>query len=592
MNGKAIADANIVTATVTINVIDVAANETNATLAVVQNAYLDLTGSAKVAGKLTVRANFTDENSGANAETGTPKGTSGVTITLISGSGTSAYATSTLTNNAYVNGTGRIDVGGAADIIADAATKAVALVNKPFSAALAKVTVLLARAKSADNISAYISGAALNAAGAVNVKASGDTQAQATSASGGSASLISGSGGNSEALIGASGSGNEQRVTAYIGDGASVLAGGDITVEAKNTGSAKARMTEGFNITAFGVSGNIVPTTSYYYTSAYIGKNASVKSTGGSISVYANDTAKADTLVDGTSIGILVSADFKCATNYVSQTTSAAVEENANLWAHGSIAVKANSNAELIAKTDANNGGLFAGGKLQSYNTLKRAVDVVLGKNANLFADFGSIEVISRAGESDSILTEAKSTTGTGFGGSSVKAVSEYESASNTTVNGGVTITNTFGNVTIAAYTAADEVKTIGDIGMYAVGSDSDATAELTREIVGNNTLTAKVSLADGASERAVVTGRNVSVLASLKDLYIYNYTYASTGGFLNFAQAYSDINFMLNLGVTVGEAHIKAYDSMTIMADGSPTSSGTNLHAKAHTKSQPLPVG
>ena len=74
----------------------------------------------------------------------------------ISGSGTSAYATSTLTNNAYVNGTGRIDVGGAADIIADAATKAVALVNKPFSAALAKVTVLLARAKSADNISAYI----------------------------------------------------------------------------------------------------------------------------------------------------------------------------------------------------------------------------------------------------------------------------------------------------------------------------------------------------------------------------------------------------------------------------------------------------
>ena len=163
--------------------------------------------------------------------------------------------------------------------------------------------------------------------------------------------------------------------------------------------------------------------------------------------------------------------------------------------------------------------------------------------------------------------------------------MSEYESASNTTVNGGVTITNTFGNITIAAHTAADEVKTIGDIGMYAVGSDSDATAELTREIVGNNTLTAKVSLADGASERAVVTGRNVSVLASLKDLYIYNYTYASTGGFLNFAQAYSDINFMLNLGVTVGNAHIKAYDSMTIMADGSPTSSGTNLHAKAHTK-------
>lgn len=585
VNGKAIADANIVTATVTINVIDVAANETNAALAVSQNAYLDLAGSAKVAGELTVRANFTDKNSEANAETGTPKGTSGVTITLISGSGTSAYATSNLTNNAYVNGTGRIDVGGKADVTADAVTKAIALVNKPFSAALAKVTVLLARAKSADNISAYISGVALNAAGAVNVKASGDTQAQATSASGGSASLISGSGGNSEALIGASGSGKEQRVTAYIGEDASVLAAGDITVEAKNTGSAKARMTEGFNITAFGVTGNIVPTTSYYYTSAYIGKSASVKSTGGSISVFANDTAKADTLVDGTSIGILVSADFKYATNYVSQATSAAIEENASLWAHGSIAVKANSNAELIAKTDANNGGLFAGGKLQSYNTLKRAVDVVLGKNANLFADFGSIEVISRAGESDSILTEAKSTTGTGFGGSSVKAVSEYESASNTTVNGGVTITNTFGNITIAAHTAADEVKTIGDIGMYAVGSDSDATAELTREIVGNNTLTAKVSLADGASERAVVTGRNVSVLASLKDLYIYNYTYASTGGFLNFAQAYSDINFMLNLGVTVGNAHIKAYDSMTIMADGSPTSSGTNLHAKAHTK-------
>jgi len=581
--GKILADAAAITDVFSIDLLNVAASETFANVAMKQNVYMNVNGDVTVAGSLDVRSEATAADSGAYAKSGTP-GTSGAQISLVSGGGTTAKATSELTNKAYISGSGTIRVGGDASVRSNADTLAKATVNKPFSAALAEVTVLLASAAVKDTIEAYVSGVALNAGGKVDVLAKGNATADSTSASGGGASLVSGAGGNTEATVGSKS--KPQTVKAYIGSNADVTAVKDITVKAENDGSAKARMTAGFKVSAIGINAAVVPTVSYYRTEASVGSNSSLKSTAGSITVKAIDHAAADTLVDGNSAGIVVSASSKYAENTVDQTTAVTVGTNANLWAHGSIRVETDSNAKMLAKTNANSGGIFDGGTLQAHNTLKRDVDTKVLDGATLFADFGSIDIISRAGEKDDIETWASGNSAGIVTIGNVKANTYYTSSSDVTVGGGVTITNTFGDVNIQSHNSAAKVKTEGDIGSVSLGGDTDAEANLPdRDYSTEFTLASRVNVAKDASRQAKVTARNIDVKADLVTLAIHNYSYASTKGFLNFAHAYSDVHFYLDVATTVGNAHLNAYDSLSILADGMPDNSGNHLYIKADTK-------
>ncbi|MBQ6692300.1 MAG: hypothetical protein IJN00_03095, partial [Clostridia bacterium] len=335
-----------------------------------------------------------------------------------------------------------------------------------------------------------------------------------------------------------------------------------------------------------GINAAVVPTVSYYRTEAYVGSNSSLKSTGGSIAVKAIDQADADTLVDGNSAGIIVSASAKYAENTVEQTTSASVGSNANLWAHKDIRVEADSNAKMHASTNANSGGIFDGGTLQAHNSLKRDVDTKVLDGATLFADFGSIDILSRAGEKDDIETIASGNSAGIVTIGNVKSNTRYVSSSDVTVGGGVNITNTFGNVNIQSHNSAAKVKTEGDIGSVALGGDTDAEANLPdRDYSTEFTLASRVNIANGSSDRSKVTAKNIDVKADIVTLSIDNYSYASTKGFLNFAHAYSDVHFYLDAAATVGNAHLNAYDSLSILADGTPDNGGNHISVKADTK-------
>ncbi|MDR2957769.1 MAG: hypothetical protein LBU61_06285, partial [Coriobacteriales bacterium] len=574
VNGSALANATIQTETVALSLVDVRANVTYANLNVVQNAYFNIGngGLVDVGGSLNIRANYSDDSyHGAIATSGT---TNGVSLTLVSATATMAFATSALQNTAYISGSGQVTVTHNVLVLANSQTWATATVNRPTTITLAELSMVYAESRTFDVVTAYIRGVTLIAGGNIDVKAVGRTTSYSSSAAGLSLSLVNFGVGNVKATIGA----DNRRFTveAYIYDYTKVTAAGNINVEADSAGRVTSRLTslpKDWQISAVANTESQVQTVSYYLTKAWIGSYAEIKSTGGNITVYAHDLANADALVDGNSIGVLFSGDHKYARNTVYQTTIADIWTGADLWAHGSVDIKTKSDARMDAITHAQSGGFIAGGALQAFNTVYREAQTNIYNYVQIFADFGNISITSHAGEDDRINTIAKSSIGTGFGGGESYAVLSYSSFSVVNIGGGVNITDTFGDVLIAAYVAAAYLNTSSDIGISSVGSSTKA--ESIQYLTINNTgLTAQVNLATNSNPdlRTYITAKNITVLSKVNNVYIYAYSYSSTSGAMEFAKAYSVVNLLLIVEVNLNNVHLRAYDDLLIMADAVPT--------------------
>ncbi|MEL7601887.1 MAG: hypothetical protein AAGU77_01930, partial [Bacillota bacterium] len=573
---------------INVNLVDVAANATQATLAATQNAYFNVSGTASADGAITVHSIFSVDrtaNGGAIATVETPKGGSGVTVSLVSGAVSYAKSSATLNNAAYIGGGGTITAG-SVDILASAITNSVATANATYAAGLVILGGLYAEATTKDTVKAYIGDAtSIIATGSVTVNATGDTVAKATSDMPGSASLYSGSTGLVKASIGTgTADANRQTVEAAIGNNANITAGGNITIDAYNTGYATAVMMKGRSVSGIGVSSSILPTYGYYRTVATIGTGANVQSMAGNIVVHAKDMPRASTSLSGNSIGLLVSASNMYAKNEITQTVYAGVGSGSTLDAHGSISIKAESSAYMSAKTNANSGGIFDGGTLKAVNTLSRDTDVSIGSDVKLYADYGNIDIIAQSGLEDYIYTSA---TGNSAGLVTIgeaKATATVTSNTDTTVGLRADIRDTFNTVTVAAYTAEKHLETIGDFGSGALSSNPDS-----RAYVSSLTSNAKVHIATAASgggeDQTNITGRYVNIFANLKDLYASAYTHAVAKGLHGTADAYSTVTAYMDIDVELNNVVVRGYDKTTILANATPTSSGTNIRAYASTK-------
>ena len=308
VSGTSTASAIARQPSINVSLVDVAANATQATLAATQNAYFNVSGTASADGAITVYSIFSVDRAnsgGAIATVEAPKG--GASVSLVSGAVSYAKSSAELNNSAYIGGGGTINAG-SIDILASAITNSVATANATFTAGLVILGGLYAEASTKDCVKAYIGdGTDIVATGNVNVYATGDTVAIATSDMPGSVSLFSGSSGLVKATIGTgTADANRQTVEARVGDNACIKAGGNITVDAYNTGNATAVMRKGREVSGIKISSSILPTYGYYRTVAAIGLGASVQSTAGNIVVRAKDMPRASTSISGSSIGVLV----------------------------------------------------------------------------------------------------------------------------------------------------------------------------------------------------------------------------------------------------------------------------------------------
>ena len=577
--GKAVANADIDKANVTISLVDIAANETNATVRVLQSAYMNFAGTAVIEkGKIIIASDYTVTGNGAFATIGTVTPGSGVQVSLISGSVAMATAISRVTNKAYIKGSGTVTAERDVTVQAKTDSLAEAVANKASTYALAELCGLYAKSDTSDITESFIQGLDVISYGKVTVYAEGKTTSKATSASGNGLSLISGSSGVMNANIGKGE--NAQTVRAYIGDDANVTATGDIEVKAYNEGYAIARMTEGHKVSVISGASNKVPTNSNYLTESYIGKNAVVKSLRGSVKVTASDLARADSLVDGNSVGILVSASSKYAENIVNQVVKAEVREGATAEAYRDLQILAESNAQMNAYTHANSGGIFDKGTLKAFNTLTRTVDVLIKKDAYLFADFGTLTVKASAGQADSIVTKGD---GSGAGLATfgeVEVTASVTSDATVTVETGASMKNIFGKIDIQALSGCSNVNTRGEF------SGSGAVTEpRSRAYVTALNLDAKVDIGKENGNPGEIRGKNIYIGAGTGNLYVKSYTYAKTSGLGGSAVARSTVNLTQTKEISINNVLLKAYDALNVKADATPTNDAQHIDIYAGTQ-------
>lgn len=579
VRGTALADASIKNVTISASVVSVAANTTYANLTALQNAYMNVTGTATAVGAITISAIFDmDENHGAQATTGSSMGAS---LSVISGQVSSAIATSSLTNKAYLAGSGSIS-GGDISVTANAVTRAVADASCPFTAELVGLGNLNASAHTRDDVQAYIGiGTTVHAAGDITISASGDTTADASCDKPGSISLANVSGTRVMATVGDEI--NRQTVKVFIGTNALISSDKDIALTAYNTGYATSAVRSKFNVSGFSLISCFVQTQGYYHTEASVGSGAQVTA-GGDITLSAQDAPRAHTQVNGTNVGIAVQSGNMYATNTLYQCVLASIGQGAIMSAGGGIAVNVKCDATMYAKTDINSGGIFSKDELRAYNTIaNRDVDITVGNGATLVADGGNISLQAWSGLDDDIYTCATGNSGGLATVSAARATSSVSAHTDVTIGAGVLIKDTFGTIRIAAYHGAGSIKTVGDYGSAGLTS-----SPLTRAYISNFASSATVTIASAAAEgygQTKIIGRYVQIYSSLKNMYLYAYTRAVTAGLHGTAKAYSTITIYMDNTIVIGNANIASYDTMEIIASADPTSSGDNIYAYAGTK-------
>ena len=354
--------ANIQVDNLTVSVVSVGVNSGTSVAKGDFEAGLESRGNISVTGTVSVT---NDWYSLANAALTPALG--GVTITLATVDINAAVAYNRTYASAYILGNVNQASGVCGQIRALSVNVQVngegyanATVNTPVLAASAvSVTANAAIAKLTARQEAYLSNAVVTAS-SVSVTA----QFNAGKTRGATATL----GGN-----GASGSVNmdkngtltaAQTVMAYIAERTNVVAVGSVGVTSRSNASVEAVMKKGLDLGAVIISKATVQTVARTDVRAYVGDGATVTA-GKNITVSATDYISENTKVDGTSAGLLYSANGKYATNNAVQRVLVTIG-NAALRAGGSLSVLATADVNMTAKTTVTSLGLVSDGTLQA----------------------------------------------------------------------------------------------------------------------------------------------------------------------------------------------------------------------------------
>ncbi len=564
--GDSVALADVLKYTVSISLVDAAANHLLTYSMASQQAFTNFGKDMVIGGNLDVTSTLDGQS---YAKVGNSEG---VSLSLVEGSVNIAKAFTATYNNAYIAGyNGAVVKALKAKVLAKSNTSANAIALKPVSVSVASVCGSYALSDCYDQVYAHVGNGnafTLDLNGSADVKAQSKTTSYTECASGVSVSLVSGSGNDVIAFIGDAAA---QTVKAYVAANAKLIANGDISIVAENVGTIEAKLTAGFKISGISISSNNVTTVSTYRTDAYVAANAYVESKNGSVTIKAINTANANSLVNGDGCGILVSADFKAALNYITQNCEVYVDKNAVVKAHDNINISTDVNANASAHTNANSGGIFSGGSLTATQTIGRNVNLKIN-NATVNARFGNLNIILEIGRKDRIYTAADgSSVGlVGIGGAHAKT--ELVNSGKLSVEGSQ-LNADFGTLNLMTNVSESGSYVNGDFSAGGLGGSPTAN------VYDNVAVLSGVVTVSGSKVRAT----NVNIASQIKELYLYANAYSKlvAAGGAGFAQARFNLAFINQVNI-VNKSEVTAYNNASILTSSTPSKGGTNIETKA----------
>ncbi|MGF7003762.1 hypothetical protein M2149_002167 [Lachnospiraceae bacterium PFB1-21] len=582
--GTSSAIATVKTPDFSFGIANLAASHVDANVSTEQMAYLS--GGADEehrikAGNINIISEYiTKDNKGAYAAVGNiGSSTGGLKISIVEGTLNKATATSKHSNTAYIGG--HVYATGNIVVRAKSQTMAKAEAQKGTSVAAVALAGMFAESTTKDSINACVKeGAHIEADGNITISALGNTRSEVIYEEQFSFGLLDANVGMFVVRVGNS-TLSPQMVQVQIEKGAYLYAKGNIDIKAENKGYVTGIYKMGTDVSLVGAGSAHLKTYSYYKTQILIGENSTIIS-GANITILAKDEFEAVAVIDGTNVGILVSADSKYTKNEANSVVYIEVGENAEIAAKGSLKLATDSTAIMRSKNNANSGGIFDGGMLQAYNKLTRNIKIEIKDGAVLSADFGNLTILATGGENDYITTCAVGTSAGLVTISNAKATTTLNSDVLVKIGYGVVIKNIFNNVYITAQNGFGYVETIGDYGSGAFSSNPRVKSYDTEVTLNANV---KIASEGVGSKQTEITGGNVYINASLGKLYLKAYTYAVTKGFHASAVAESKIDLNGNFSIAIGNAHIKSYGKLEIIASASPKNNETNVYVYSGTK-------
>ena len=540
------------------------------------SARLELLSGAELSAAGAVKVSSLYEAGKAYAENA-PKGAMPLKLSLTDLGVTVTVARSRVGNTAAVTGSGTLK---AAALEVEARLKSGAkAVNAKFAVDLSiiKVTLSGASAYIADSNSAMTG----SAGDALTVSVTGKTAINADSAAECSAEsmtplaigLLNFEYGSVDCRI-------VNDVWAGIGENTRLTAS-DIAVAAASSGSAIARMYEGWKLSLINVSKSLVGTKQENTVKAMVGKNTVLSAADGAIRVSAYDHAKGDAAVDARSIGALVSADFKYSENALTQNISAEIGQGARLTAKANVEVVSNADAELSSNTSADKYGLFAGGTVQAKNSLTRGISAAVMKNAVLESRYGDVRVIAQCGGKDNIITTANGRSGGLIGIGGLTSQCNVTTNVTTTVAHGADILAVFGRALIAAYCSEAKLKTSGSYSFKGFGAGPTS-----RAYINNLNMSMRVDVAaeqtSATNDDGEIRASSVSIETNIPAMDIIAKSDTDTHMAGGSSYAYSVVTLFITGAIRLGAAAISAYRDLAVLASANPQASSPAVTAIA----------
>ena len=503
----------------------------------------------------------------------------GAHLSLVNVGTNESYAYAYAENYAAIIG-GSIETAGSVKVIASTYSNASAESVGTFSTSFVSVGELYAEADSSNITIANITGAQIKA-GSVDIDANGNTVCRTYSGVPGTIGAVSVNKKQGIAVIGSTNNTKQNTVKAYVGNEADIISIGKVSIIAYNTGDVKMEVKNGFGINAVSVNNASLTSYAYMLTEAgvYSGATVTTTSKNGDVEIYAHDYLHEYEYVGGSgNVSLLGSLDNTYAENNGNQKVT--IKIDGTIAAMGSVYLHTDSDVYQYARTNSVNIGIvFSDTKVKAYNNLTRTVEIDIKSTATVLADYGSLTLLARSGQSDNIYCTVKGSSGGLVAISDATIKNTFNETTQVNIEGGAIITNTFGTVTISAIGGNAGNAAYLDFSGIGLGSDTDVKTDVT----SNNTVQVNIAAADSAT--AVITGKNVNISVTMGALDVESNCRGKSSGLYAESTVYAYVTSNIYTDLNIGKAYIAAYDDMNLISNSTPTSSGDNLSAVSYSR-------
>ena len=284
-------------------------------------------------------------------------------------------------------------------------TGSTARTNGPLTVGLVTAGSMDSQAYSTDSFSVVFEGMTATITGKATLKAATNTVAKAEGATPGGASLVDSSSSTVTAQVGKRE--DKQYTGVLIGKGNSLIAE-SIDISTDNRGEASAWLDQGTQFSLGKIKKSSQPTDSFYNTLISVGRGATLKATGGDITITSSDAPNASSKVNTSNYSLTLNFNSMMGQNNIDQENNLDIGANAKVTASGNITLQTTQRTLADAETTMNGGSVLEGSTAVAKNKIYRVARVNIGEDAAITAgEEGNLTIKSFSGDNDDIHTRA-----------------------------------------------------------------------------------------------------------------------------------------------------------------------------------------